>query len=163
MKRKNMYILLLFVSLYANAQEMPIGVSNKFTFPIGSKFTIKLVPKDSVNFDYSVVEFEKYFQVINMEDLKKLFVENGEEDTISFYFCLGTRGDTEEEKKKNMQILLLFKNYSDWQLDYSTDIRREKDFEPTSNVGMFPGIIGIEMWPFVIYDIDIHQIKKHLK
>ena len=48
-------LILLVIGFSLNAQELPTEPENGFAFPIGSKFTIKLHPTDSVNFDFSIV------------------------------------------------------------------------------------------------------------
>ena len=80
---------------------------------------------------------------------KENAVKNG---TIEFYFCLGTSGATEEEKEKNMKILLLMKNLTEYSLEYNSDIQREEngEFKTTSNIGLYSGAKGTEMWPYMI-------------
>ena len=93
-------LILLVIGFSLNAQELPTEPENGFAFPIGSKFTIKLHPTDSVNFDFSIIKFEPFQEIVDTWENDKLFEEKGEEGTIEFYFCLGTNGETEEEKEK---------------------------------------------------------------
>lgn len=98
---KNVFILLISaLCSITYAQNIPNKPVNKFDFPIGSKFTIKLVPKDANNFDYSVIAIEPFKEVVDLFDNDHLFEEQGDENTITFYFCLATRGETQEEKDK---------------------------------------------------------------
>jgi len=39
------------------AQELPTTPAKGFAFPIGTKFTVKLIPIDSIHFNYSVIAF----------------------------------------------------------------------------------------------------------
>lgn len=157
------FLIILFVLLNVSAfsQELPTEPANGFSFPIGSKFTIKLYPKDSANFDYSIIRFEPFHEVVDMWDNDKLFQETGDEESIEFYFCLGTRGETDEEREENMKVLLLMKNYTKYRLSYQSDILISEDgeFQETSNVGSFPGAKGTEIWPYMIYEIGLHDFK----
>lgn len=143
------------------AQELPSIPSNGFAFPLGTKFTIKLHQIDSTHFDYSIIEFESFEEIIDIYDNDGLFEESGQEGTIEFYFCLGTSGDTEEERDKSMRVLLVMKNRTEHILSYESDILTTEDgeFESTSNVGVFSGAISIEMWPYMIYQIGLHDFK----
>lgn len=157
------FLIILFVLLNVSGfpQELPTEPANGFSFPIGSKFTIKLYPKDSANFDYSIIRFEPFHEVVDMWDNDKLFQETGDEESIEFYFCLGTRGETDEEREENMKVLLLMKNYTKYRLSYQSDILISEDgeFQETSNVGSFPGAKGTEIWPYMIYEIGLHDFK----
>lgn len=164
MKKILFVIISIFLTLYLNAQtpELPSIPANGFAFPIGTKFSIKLVPVDSVNFDYSVISIEHFDKVIDSWKTDSLFTEKGEDNTIAFYFCFGTHGDTEEEREKNMKILLLMKNYTKETLKYTSEIQRkeEGEYEPTSNIGMYPGVMGREIWPYMIYSIGLREFQK---
>lgn len=160
-------IILVFSFIILNsltqAQELPTLPANGFAFPIGSKFTINLYATDSINYDYSIIDFEQFDKTIDTWENDSLFTVNGQDSTITFYFCPGTHGDNEKEKEDNMRVLLLFKNYSTIALKYSSDIQREEDgeFESTSNVGSFPGAKGTEMWPYMIYMIGLKEFQKY--
>lgn len=155
------FLLLLCISLRTIAQQLPAEPAPGFSFPIGSKFTIEMVQIDSVNFDFSVVAFEPFRQVIDTYETDTLFEENGKKGTIEFYFCYGSHGTTEKEKEKNMKILLVFKNRTEFNFSYLSDIQREEDgeFESTSNIGAYSGAMGTEMWPYMIYQIGLHDFK----
>lgn len=160
--KKLSFILFLLVGSMVHAQDLPTEPANGFSFPLGTKFTIKLVAVDSVNFDYSVIAFEAFDKIVDTRSSDDLFEKEGESNTIVFYFCLGTYGDTEEEKKQNMKVLLLMKNYSDTALKYTSEIQREEDGEylPTSNIGTYPGAKGSEIWPYMIYFIGLREFRK---
>ena len=162
---RNLFIILFsLIGITAYSQDLPSEFSNGFAFPLGTKFTIKLQAVDSLNFDYQVIEFEPFEEVIDLFENDSLFAATGEENTITFYFCLGTRGETDEEKEKNMKVLLLFKNYSKHVLKYSSDISREEEgeFESTSNIGSYPGAKTMEMWPYMIYLIGLREFQKNV-
>lgn len=159
---KIFFLILLVIGLNVSGQDLPTEPENGFVFPIGSKFTIRLYPTDSIHFDYSIVKFEPYQEIIDTWKNDELFEDNGEEETIEFYFCFGTNGETEEEKEKNMKILLLMKNRTEFALNYNSVIQTKEDgeFEETSNIGTFPGVKGTEMWPYMIHQIGLNGFKK---
>jgi len=165
MKKTLLFIFLTINCLVFKAQELPTIPANGFSFPIGTRFTIKLTPIDSTNFDYSIIEFEKFEKTVDTYKHDDLFNKTGKDSTITFYFCYGTDGDNEAEKKENMKILLLFKNYSKYMLNYTSEIQRKEngEYESTSNVGTFPGAMGNEMWPYMIYSIGLREFKKMTK
>jgi hypothetical protein len=156
-------ITFLAITYIAQAQELPSEPANAYAFPIGSKFVIELIPIDSVNYDYSVISIEPFKKTVDTWENEKLFEEKGKENTILFYFCFGTHGKTKKEKKNNMKVVLMMKNYSTEALKYTSEILRQKDgeFEPTSNVGTFPNARGTEMWPYMIYAIGLSEFRKN--
>ena len=161
--RKLFVILFSLIVIATYSQDLPSEPSNGFAFSIGTKFTIKLQAVDSLNFDYSIIEFEQFEEVVDLFENDFLFTETGEDNTLTFYFCFGTIGETDEEKEKNMKVILLFKNYSKYALNYSSDILRDEEgeFEYTSNVGSFPEVKSMEMWPYMIYTIGLSEFQRN--
>lgn len=160
--RKTFLILFLsIVSFGVFAQDLPTEPANGFAFSLGSKFIITLYPIDSTRFDYSIIEFESFEDIIDTWENDSLFTEDEKNGTIEFYFCLSTSGNTETERNDNMKVLLLMKNRTDYTLSYKSDIQRQEngEFEETSNVGTFSGARGIEMWPYMIFQIGLHDFE----
>lgn len=159
---KIILVLSLALGFFINAQDLPTKPENGFAFPIGSKFTIKLHPTDSTNFDFSIIKFEPFQEVVDTWKNDELFEKKGEDGTIEFYFCLGTSGKTEEEKEKNMKVLLLMKNRTKYSLNYNSDIQKTENgkFEKTSNLGTHPNVKSNEMWPYMIYQIGLNNFRK---
>lgn len=160
--RQKLTFLFLLINLQVQAQELPTKPANGFAFPIGSKFTIKLTAIDSINYNYSVISFEQFDKIVSTWDNDELFSTEGQDSTIAFYFCLGTHGDNETERKKNMQVLLSMKNYSKLMLKYDSEIQRKENgaFESTSNMGIYPKAKGNEMWPYMIETIGLSTFRK---
>ena len=158
---KIIILLFLIIRTVMNAQDLPTEPQNGFAFPIGSKFTIKLHQTDSLHFDYSIIKFEPFQEVVDTWENDDLFEEKGEEGTIEFYFCLGTSGETEKEREEKMKVLLIMKNRTKFSLKYNADIQLEEngEFVKTSNVGTYPGAKGTEMWPYMIYQIGLNNFK----
>ncbi|MDA3844410.1 MAG: hypothetical protein PF588_08600 [Candidatus Kapabacteria bacterium] len=158
-------LIILFIAFTSMtyAQELPTPPAPGFAFPIGTKFTIKLHAIDSLNFNFSIIAFEPFTKTVDTYNNSDLFDKKGQDSTITFYFCLGTSGENEKEKKKNMKVLLLMKNYSKFALQYKSDIqlKEEGKFENTSNVGLFPGAKATEMWPYMINMIGLNNFQKN--
>jgi hypothetical protein len=98
--RKLFVFTCLMFSISTFAQQLPTIPSNGFAFTIGTKFTIKLVPTDSSFFDYSVIAFESFQKTVDSWDNDNLFDKDGQDSTITCYFCYGTHGKTKRRKKK---------------------------------------------------------------
>lgn len=156
-----LFVLIVVFNLSAFAQELPSPPANGFAFPLGTKFTIKLIPKKKQCFDFSVIAFEPFQDIINSWESDTLFKETEKNGTIEFYFCLSTSGETEQEREDNMKVVLIMKNRTDYHLSYKSDIQTEEggDFEETSNVGTYSGALTTEMWPYMIYQIGIHDFR----
>jgi len=159
MKRLLLVLLSILSSLAVYSQELPTVPANGFAFPLGTRFKIKLYPVDSTQFNYSIIEFEPFQDIVDTWKNDSLFKTEGQEGTIEFYFCLGTNGETEAEKEKNMKVLLLMKNRTKYSLSYTSQIQTKEggEFEKTSNVGTFSGAKGTEMWPYMIQQILLHD------
>ena len=161
--KKVLLFLFLSMGLCTYAQELPTIPASGFSFTIGTKFTIKLYAVDSVNYNYSVIAFEEFKQTVDTWHHDDLFDYKGKDSTITFYFCYGTHGDSEKEKEKNMQFLLIFKSELKVPLKYISEIQRKEndEYKSTSNIGIYPGAKGMEMWPYAIYAIGLRDFKKY--
>ncbi len=158
---KVLFLCFLLIGLVVKAQDLPTEPQNGFAFPIGSRFTIKLHPIDSTHFDYSIIAFEPFQEIIDTWETDHLFETSGDEGIIEFYFCLGTSGVTEKEREEKMKVLLIMKNRTMHSLTYDSDIQlyENGEFEDTSNAGTYRGAIGTEMWPYMIYQIGLSDFK----
>ncbi len=60
-----------------------------------------------------------------------------------------------------MKVLLLIKNKTDISFDYNSDIQTEEngEFKNTSNIGTHAGAKGMEIWPYMIYQIALNEFK----
>lgn len=158
---KNALFIFMLASLNLFSQDLPTIAAQGYAFPIGSKFTIQMVKIDSTNFHYSIIKFEQFHEIVDSWENDTLFNETGEEGTIDFYFCLGTHGDTEEEKEKNMEVLLIQKNRTKYHFRYDSEILLDEvgEFQETSNVGSYSGAFGTERWPYMIYQIGLSNFR----
>ena len=160
--KKLFMLVMLFSGITANTQELPTEPAEGFSFPLGSKFTIKPYPADSTTFNYSVTAFEPFHEIIDIWDHDSLFADTGKRGTIEMYFCLGTKGETEEEREKNMKVLLIIKNRTPYAIAYTSEIQIKEggEYQETSNSGWFPGAKGMEIWSDMIYSIGIRELKR---
>ncbi len=62
-------LFFLLLSVGAFAQQLPTEPAPGFAFPIGTRFTIKMVQVDSVNFDFSIIEFEEFRQTVDTYEM----------------------------------------------------------------------------------------------
>jgi hypothetical protein len=161
--KQTLFSVFLFVSASLMAQVSPPERHNACYFPVGCKFTIKLIPTDSAYYDVEVIDFKAYN--VQLETLKNdtVLSKTGVDNTISFCFCYATNGKTEKEQKDNRHITLIARNYTKVRFDYTTDIQREKNgsYSKTSNVGLIPGITVTEMWPYFINRIGLSKFTLH--
>lgn len=160
--RQTLTLMFIFFNLNCFAQQqLPSPYANGYSFPIGTKFTIKLDTANLESIKYSIVKFESVDGIISSDKTDDLFDKTGEDSTIDFYFCIATHGDTKQEKDKNMQVLLLMKNRTKLALNYFSEIKLKEDseFKETSNIGTFPGATGTETWPYMIYEIGLRNFK----
>lgn len=164
---KNLFLLSIFIfSVTAiKAQVADTIPQDAFAFPLGNKVTIKLVPKDSVNFQYYVTDFSQFTEIIDRDEDKNLLSETPAPNTIEFIFCISTRGKTQEEKEKNYKTLLILRNNLPFPLKYNADMRvyQREDFEPTSVVTLYPKVLTREMWPYTIEEIALYNFRRMQK
>jgi len=158
--RKILILISFFLCHFVYSQDLPTIPASGFSFPLGSKFTIKLVKTDSLVYDFQVIEMERFYKTVDSWTKENLFDAKGKDSTITFYFCYATHGKSKKERNENMQIILSMKNYSKLTLDYITEMQIKEDgkYEKTSNVGMFPGVVTTEEWPHMINMIGIRNI-----
>ena len=154
--------MLAFANFVVQAQELPTKPATGAAFPLGSKFTIKLTAVDSVNYEYSIIAYEPFRETIDILNHDNLFDAKGQDSTVVMYFCLGTRGADESERKKNKQVVLLMKNYSKVRLRYDSEMQVKEDgeFIVTSNMGVYPYVVAMEMWPHMIFKIALKAFRK---
>lgn len=161
MWRKLLLGCAIILSVSGFGQELPTDPQNGFVFPIGSKFTIKLYPLDSGKFDCSIIAYEPFIETIDYFETDTLFDEREKDGTLDLMFCIGTNGKTDEEREQSMKVVLIIKNRTDFALDYLSEILLDEagEFQPTSNAGLYPGASYTEMWPYVIYQIAISDLR----
>ncbi|MDR0789575.1 MAG: hypothetical protein LBO06_02130 [Bacteroidales bacterium] len=162
MKKVIIILCCLFSGINLYSQEMDTTSQEGFSFPLGCKVTIKLVPIDSVNFHYSVLKFEEFNEIIDTYNNDSLLSKNVEENIIEFIFCIGTHGDTEEEKEKHYKTLLLLKSGAKIHLDYEADalFYQQEEYQSTSVVTLWSQAKIVEMWKDAIEFIAIYNFHK---
>ena len=160
--KKIFLLLLMTICVVINAQTIPTLPCKAKKIPIGTKVVFKLVPTDSAIYDISILSEEPFETIIDMFNHDSLFTDIRIDSVLVCYFCIGTYGDTEEERNQNMNTVLLIKNKSSYNLSYDSEIRTVEygDFEKTSNVGCFAGATTMEQWPYMIYTIGISNFRK---
>ncbi len=131
------------------------GPIDHFDIRVGRKLTIKLDKKRKGEYKFRIVKLEEYNDTVELTDTEKLFVEDGEPNTIVFYCVNGKWGDDRSN------VLLVMKSYCKEMLAYDTFIRLDgsADFQSTSNNGIFPSVLGTEIWNDPVNAIRISRLR----
>ncbi|MBP5546254.1 MAG: DUF4919 domain-containing protein [Bacteroidales bacterium] len=134
----------------------------KLELPLGTHFIIKLEEDlDEEDTEFKVVKMEPFDKVIDRYDNNYLFSEEGEPGTIEGYFCRSTYGNTVEEIRDNVKIVLVFKSWIDGMLNYDTYIRQENGtWEETSNSGIWHKVLMTEIWSTGYDMLRISNLRK---
>lgn len=154
-----LFLLVFGVHLYGQVEDsIP---HSGFSFPIGTKVTIQLVPVDSVNFNYRVVKFEAYRDTINLDNDEKLLSDSIDNDKIEFVFSYAMY---KNDKDNKLLIVLELRSGLKSILDYKADIQvPNRDFESTSVVPLIPKAKMREDWRNQIDAIALHSFRKYEK
>ena len=130
--------------------------------PLGTHFIIKLEEElDEENTQFKVVTMEPYDNILIRYENDGLFPEEGEPGTIEGYFCRSTYGNTVEEIRDNVKIVLITRSWCEGMASFDTDIRRENGaWEKTSNNGAWPKVTGTEIWSPVYNMLRISNLRK---
>lgn len=157
MKRHFFLLLFLATTCLVSAQDLPSPPSIGFAFPLGSKFTVKVIPTDSAIYDIQVIDYQSFEEEVSLYGDSTLYTDELADSTIVFYFTIS---QWENSGKKN--IVLKMKSAFPEMLAYDTDIQtcEDCDFTSTSNEGIFPQTRGTEIWNEMIYAIGISNFRK---
>ena len=161
MKNGMLLILLLVSGFNLFGQDHDSIPQTGFSFTIGTKVTIQLIPVDSVNFDYRILKFEPYHETIDLDNDEKLLSDKIDNDKIEFVFSYGKYGKNKKEKDNDLRIVLILKSGLNSIIDYKADIQvPNKEFESTSVVELLPDVKTREFWPYQIDVIALHNFQK---
>ena len=162
MKKEILLIVFIVFGVYLYGQESDSIPRQGFSFPIGSKVTIQLVPVDSVNFNYRVIKFEAFHETIDLGNDKKLLTDTIENNIIEFVFTYGKYLNDKKMKYNDLQVVLELRNGLPSTIEYKADIKiPTKDFESTSVDPLFHRAINREFWPYQIDMIALHSFSKY--
>jgi|ERR1035437_4876818 hypothetical protein len=162
MKKKILLLFLIIYGINLYCQELDSIPQPGFSFTLGTKVTIQLVPIDSVNYNYRVIKFEAYHENIDLDNDKKLLSDSIDEDKIEFVFNYGFYGNDKTDKENNLKIVLELRSGSISPIEYNADIQvPNKDFELTSVVPLPHMSINREFWPYQIDAIALHSFRKY--
>lgn len=136
------------IASYSSAEGIKINHSTKnsegqLSIPIGNRVVIRL---DTVmtgdHYDFEVLSDEPASGTFDFSNNEECFPEDGEENTIIFYFVHSQWTD------ERQCVVLMMKSFCKEMMSYDTDIlsARGDSFESTSNDGIFPRVRGTEIW-----------------
>ena len=126
-------------------------LTNEIEFPINTKFTIKVTKIDDLNFKYSILKVEPFNKKLEMWNTENLFEENGENETIEFYFA----------ETENKNVMLIMQSRSKYSIKFKSEIQTEEngEFKEISNVGTHKGSQTTESWAKKTYKIRLSKFE----
>jgi hypothetical protein len=130
-----------------NIENLAIGIE----FSINTKFTIKVTKVDELNFKYEILKTEPYNKKLEMWNTGNLFDENGETETIEFYFAETT----------NNSYMLVMQSRSKYSIKFKSEIQTEEngEFSVIQNVGTHKGSKTTEIWAKKTYKIRLSNFE----
>jgi len=161
---KNYFYVLILISIFSskdnvvnvqekkseklmNIENMAIGIE----FPINTKFIIKVTKVDELNFKCEILKTEPYNKKLEMWNTQNLFDENGETETIEFYFAETT----------NNSNMLVMQSRSKYSIKFKSEIQTEEngEFNEIQNVGTHKGSKTTESWAKKTYKIRLSKFE----
>ncbi len=162
---KKIFLTFLFICIHCfpqaqnmdTIQNMQPVPGPAFMFPLGARFTIKLYAVDSASFHYVVEDYQDFQEFIDLENTEKYFTAAAKDSTIEVVFCIGTYGNTPQEREQNFRSVILLKNRTNSILTYNVEAQeREKEkYEPTPVLPLLPNKVSVETWPYPIGSIAL--------
>ena len=126
-------------------------LTNRIEFAINTKFTIKVLKIDDLNFKYTILKVEPYGKKIEMWNTENLFEQNGEKETIEFYFA----------ETENKNVMLVMQSRSKYSIKFKSEIQTEEngEFRELQNVGTHKGSKTTESWAKKTYKIRLSKFE----
>lgn len=126
-------------------------LTNEIEIAINTKFTIKVTKLDELNFKYEILKTEPYNKKLEMWNTENLFNENGETETIEFYFAETT----------NNSNMLVMQSRSKYSIKFKSEIQTEENgkFNEIQNVGTHKGSKTTESWAKKTYKIRLSNFE----
>lgn len=129
-------------------------LTSEIEFEINTKFTIKVTKVDERNFKCEILKTEPYNKKLEIWNTENLFDENGETETIEFYFAETT----------NNSNMLVMQSRSKYSIKFKTEIQTKEngEFNEIQNVGTHKGSKTTENWAKKTYKIRLStfELKK---
>lgn len=125
-----------------------------YAFPIGAKFTLKLIPTDSKNYKYTVLNFQKIDYAIDYSETDSLLEIKPVPETIECVFARGT------DQEGPFKSVLIIRNNTKKTIYYEALISYigQNEFMKTSVTPLFPGVRSSELWNNNLSAIVIQNI-----
>lgn len=126
-------------------------LSNSIEFSINTKFTLKVTKINNTDFKYTILKAEPYDKKLEMWNTENLFNENGETETIEFYFAETT----------NNSNMLVMQSRSKYSIKFKSEIQTEEngEFNEIQNVGTHKGSKTTESWAKKTYKIRLSNFE----
>lgn len=124
--------------------------------PMNSKVVVHLdTVLDGDQYQFAVVSSETVEDTFDFTKSEEYFSEDGEENTIVFYFV-----HSQWTEGRKCEVLMM-KSFCKEMLAYDTEIlyAGSSSFQSTSNDGIFPKVRGTEIWNDPLYAIRLSRFR----
>lgn len=126
-------------------------LTNEIEFSVNTKFTLKVTKIDDLNFKYTILKVEPYNKKLENWNTENLFEENGDPETIEFYFA----------ETENKNVMLVMQSRSKYSIKFRSEIQTEEsgEFREIQNVGTHKGSKTTESWAKKTYKIRLSKFE----
>ena len=160
LNRAIVFLIVIKFTLIGISQNTQENLLDAYSFFLGSKFSLELLPKDSINFNYRVINYEPFEEIIELYASDSIFNDTILNRSIEFIFCIGKTGTG--EKDTDYKTVLKIRNNTEYSLKYFADIKiwNTDSFTNTDVVDLLPNVKTTEFWPYKIDVIGLYGFKK---
>ncbi|MBN2518884.1 MAG: hypothetical protein JXB17_00125 [Bacteroidales bacterium] len=160
LKRAFIFFIFIISTLISISQNTKENLVDTYSFFLGSKFSLELYPKDSINFDYRIINYEPFEEIIELFEADSIFSDTIINGSIEFIFCIGKTGTG--EKDADYKTVLKIRNNTEYPLKYFADIKiwNTDSFTNTNVVDLLPNVKTTEFWPYKIDLIGLYGFKR---
>lgn len=150
------YLSSLFGGSDNNNPYAYLDSAGMLVIPMNSKVVVRLdTVLDGDQYQFTVVSDETVDGTFDFTKSEEYFSEDGEENTIVFYFV-----HSQWTEGRKCEVLMM-KSFCKEMLAYDTEIlyAGSSSFQSTSNNGIFPKVCGTEIWNDPLYAIRLSRFR----
>lgn len=127
------------------------SVLQEIEIPLNTKLTLQVVKINDTEFSLKILNFEPYLKKINFMGAARLFLKNGDSETLDIYFC---------ETKNNLAQFII-KSRSKYNIKYKLEIQTEINgvYYEQENVGTYAGAITSDSWQKIPLKIKLSNFE----
>lgn len=148
---KFLFPFFIFISL---SLDVSAQLSEKPEIKIDTKFTLELMPKNSLEFDYRILKSEPYNNNKDEYSARKALSDSLKPNQVQGVFTTGYFGD-------KLATLLIIKTGNERPLEYNLSIKRngKRKFKKTSTIAITT-VPNIEVWQEKISSLKFSNFKR---